>query len=214
MSHSKTLQNSHQSQRDSGWFIRASPVRSRSASQQTDQNASDALVVDVIDTSLRPFVVQDSWRNQLLYEVIDSSMVPIIKKNPLPSYQPAVTAPRRATGRLLSEGCLNCSRPLVCYCIQRQLSIKWQCPDAGGKVGTYSMSQGEDTMGDGARQQKWVGFGKSGCHFQRFRFDSGRRMQLRSMLEVSVEYQRSCFTEASAALGFPHYQRCGSASSS
>lgn len=39
--------------------------------------------------------------------------VPEMRRNPLPSYQPAFTAPRRAVGRALMEVCLNCSRPLL-----------------------------------------------------------------------------------------------------
>ena len=42
-----------------------------------------------------------------------------MRRNPLPSYQPAFTAPRRAVGRALMEVCLNCSRPLLCITVSK-----------------------------------------------------------------------------------------------
>jgi hypothetical protein len=39
--------------------------------------------------------------------------LPMMAKNTLPSYHPALTAPRRAVGRVLIVGCLNWSRPFV-----------------------------------------------------------------------------------------------------
>lgn len=37
----------------------------------------------------------------------------MMAKNTLPSYHPALTAPRSAVGSVLRDGCLNWSKPLV-----------------------------------------------------------------------------------------------------
>lgn len=39
--------------------------------------------------------------------------LPMMRKNPLPSYHPALTAPRSAVGSAFKDVCLNWSRPLV-----------------------------------------------------------------------------------------------------
>lgn len=60
--HAQTLNNSHDCQRRCSRLVAAFVVRSSSASEQSDQHTGDGLVVDVIDASLSPLVVQYALR--------------------------------------------------------------------------------------------------------------------------------------------------------
>lgn len=83
-----------------------------------------------------------------------------MRKNPLPSYQPAFTAPRRAVGRALMEACLNCSRPFVCIV---QLSAFFCIVARQGVWNAYRVSKREHSVSYGSGEEKWV---LCGGHFK------------------------------------------------
>ena len=86
----------------------------------------------------------------------------MMAKNTLPSYQPALTAPRRAVGRVVREGCLNWSRPFVCDYVRSQsqkVNRRWG-------VLAYRMSQSKHAMRNCCcdEERVFVGGGGCGCH--------------------------------------------------
>lgn len=56
-------------------------------------------------------------------------------KKTLPSYHPAFTAPRRAVGRVVRDGCLNWSRPFVYTCVSFGQLAKHVVLDFGIRYG-------------------------------------------------------------------------------
>lgn len=60
--HAKTLQDSHGSQRQGGGLVVGFPISRTSGSQEACQDGSNALVINVVHSNLRPFVVEDALR--------------------------------------------------------------------------------------------------------------------------------------------------------
>jgi len=112
--HTKSLQDSNNTQRDSRRSIIALPVSRTRCCQQGRQDTRDALVVHVVDTRDRPLVVENAFHN-VNHDTPNNDLCPadllMITKNPLPSYQPILLAPRSISGSVFIVGCLNWSRP-------------------------------------------------------------------------------------------------------
>lgn len=58
--HSQTLHNRHSRQSHRSRFIVAPPIGDTRGSQQSRQDASDALVIDIVDASMSPLVVENT----------------------------------------------------------------------------------------------------------------------------------------------------------
>jgi hypothetical protein len=159
---SQALQHSNNRQRSRSRLVTALEVASRSTSQDSHKQASNALVVDVEQSCLRPLVVQNSCSESAksLTDMTSRNLmrmkrdcVHIIKKKPLPSYQPAFTAPRRAVGRALMEACLNCSRPFVYTAPISALPCVFTMQ---GVWNAYRVSERKHGMSYSRSEKKWM----------------------------------------------------------
>lgn len=74
-----------------------------------------------------------------------------MRKNPLPSYQPAFTAPRSVVGRVLMDACLNCSRPLAYDVVSFVVPLF-----VLAVLRAYCVTERKDGMGYCRREKKWV----------------------------------------------------------
>lgn len=123
---SHPLQNSSNRQSRRSRLITTLEVARSRTQHNSHQQPRNTFIVDIQQSRLRPLEIQDCCRVSKRLQPQNSEKaiakpsirrkidVPIIRKNPLPSYQPALTAPRSLTGRAFIDACLNWSRPLLC----------------------------------------------------------------------------------------------------
>lgn len=108
----QTLEDGDNSQCNGSGLVTALVVCSTCSGQQTYKYPGNALFVYIVDTEHGPFVIQDTYSMSAVPDGVQREYSPMMRKKPLPSYHPIRTAARSASGRVFSEGCLNCSRPL------------------------------------------------------------------------------------------------------